>query len=428
MTAIKLSILRCPDDVVAEERSVRGGELIVGRGSDCGWRLRDEAKQLSKRHCVIEFYQGGWQVRDLSQNGTFINDQREPIGQDQVRSLFDGDRLRLGPYEMEVRLVAGAARGDALRGGQRPAPDVQPARFPDPFAPSPFAASTPIPDHFDPLLESAAPMPDVAVSSSEAFLPPRPAFKPASIIPDEWDELLEGLGPHAPASPVVQPPSAQRPATTDADAESFGAQQAPRLPEGLGAATGDGTGLDEALRVLLRGAGIANPPSVDDPRASLAAAGAMLRAVTAGLRALLVARADIKREFRIEQTVLRLGQNNALKFAADDEHALLGLLASGPTLPVLVQEAINDLLEHQVATLDATQVAARALLEQLAPAAIEGGVEGGGLLPGSRERRLWEAYRRHHADVSERLEDDFDSVFGRAFARAYEMATARRDD
>jgi len=182
-----------------------------------------------------------------------------------------------------------------------------------------------------------------------------------------------------------------------------------------------------ALATLQTGAGLTPTPH-PDPDAALAAAGAVLRAAVAGLRALLIARADVKREFRIEQTMLRAAGNNPLKFAATDEAATAALL--DPRTPALraVQETVDDLSAHQVAALAATQAAARALLDKLAPAGLEAEDPGGGLMPGAREKRLWEAYRRRHAQLVEQFEDDFDSAFGKAFARAYEQATGKRHD
>jgi type VI secretion system protein ImpI/type VI secretion system protein len=87
-----------------------------------------------------------------------------------------------------------------------------------------------------------------------------------------------------------------------------------------------------------------------------------------------------------------------------------------------LRETVQDLSAHQVATLAATQAAARALLTRLAPGPLEEQTPSGGIMPGAREKRLWEAYRKLHRQVSEQFEDDFDSAFGKAFARAYEEA------
>jgi type VI secretion system protein ImpI/type VI secretion system protein len=163
--------------------------------------------------------------------------------------------------------------------------------------------------------------------------------------------------------------------------------------------------------------------AASDPEATLRNAGQLLIAAVAGVRALLIARGSVKREFRIEQTMLRVVDNNPLKFAASDEQALAALL--DPRKPALwaMRESIDDLALHQVAALAATQAAAKALLEKLAPAELEAEESGGGgLFSGSREKRLWEAYKRRHAKLLEEFEDDFESAFGTAFARAYEQA------
>jgi type VI secretion system FHA domain protein len=162
-----------------------------------------------------------------------------------------------------------------------------------------------------------------------------------------------------------------------------------------------------------------------DPENALRNAGALLRVSVAGIRALLIGRGAVKREFRIEQTVLRTRENNPLKFASSDEQALAVLLDPRSKGLAAVQDSINDLTSHQVAVLAATQAAARALLEQLEPSRLEAEDAGGGMLPGAMEKRLWTAYKRQHARLLEQFEDDFESAFGKAFARAYEQAVGR---
>ena len=77
------------------------------------------------------------------------------------------------------------------------------------------------------------------------------------------------------------------------------------------------------------------------------------------------------------------------------------------------------LVDSQLA---ATQAAAKALLAKLAPGGLEADIPSGGIMPGAREKKLWEAYRKLHQQVTDQFEDDFDSAFGKAFARAYEEA------
>jgi type VI secretion system protein ImpI/type VI secretion system protein len=180
--------------------------------------------------------------------------------------------------------------------------------------------------------------------------------------------------------------------------------------------------LQAALVILFQAAGLPPPPPDLDPKAVLNSAGAALHAAVAGMRALLIARANVKREFRIEQTLLQASGNNPVKFAPDDEAAVQTLLTSPHAGPAAIRETVQALTAHQLATLAATQAAAKALLARLAPALLESEVPGGGLMPGAREKRLWDAYKRLHQRVTDQFDDDFDSAFGKAFARAYEEA------
>lgn len=557
-----LTVIRCPDTVVPEQRRVPGGDYVIGRGADANWVLPDPDRLLSKHHCVLEFRGGGWQVRDLSTNGTYVNHADQPVGRDQVKMLEEGDRLRLGPYEIEVRLAMaggqspGAAWSGSLPGAgggwEQPAPapgwaagpaappaapgwgqaeqswatppardePLQPRLPGDPFlgarAPAAGAPGLPsgsgLPADFDPFAEGPQ-MPDHRPAASDAFLPPKPMQQVPAIpdnwdlgptpstppapppapgggparIPDDWNIDLSPA-PSAPPPPAADPfaapppaqPAAAPPPLPPAGPAPFAAPAAPEPPgpvdpfaapparpapppepfapppaavppfapppaahpdpfaepprPGPAAPPGPSTrppatggGGEAGLAAFLAGAGL--PPHLAanaDPDAALRALGAAFHAAISGLRQLLIARADVKREFRIEQTMLRSAGNNPVKFAASDEQALAALLTAGPqTGPRAVRETIEDLTAHQVATLAATQAAARALLARLAPEGLEAQEGGGGGLFASRDKRLWEAYKRLHQQVTEQFDDDFDSAFGKEFARAYEQASRR---
>ena len=161
---LTMTVLRCPDAVAPETRNVAGGEFSVGRGPGVDWVLPDPERLLSKRHFAVAFRGGAWQLADTSTNGTFLNREGDPIGAGDMRSLRDGDRLRLGAYEIEVRLVEEAVRPAArLRAAARspirsPWTRSAPARpernpFDEPDHPSlripPTSAQ--LPHDFDPL-------------------------------------------------------------------------------------------------------------------------------------------------------------------------------------------------------------------------------------------------------------------------------------
>jgi predicted component of type VI protein secretion system len=101
---LTLAMVRGPANVPPQRRSLTGGTFAIGRGPENDWVLPDPERVLSKRHCVLAWRQGLLQLADMSSNGTFINDAAEPLGLGQIYTLRDGDRLRLGPYEVVLRL------------------------------------------------------------------------------------------------------------------------------------------------------------------------------------------------------------------------------------------------------------------------------------------------------------------------------------
>jgi type VI secretion system protein ImpI/type VI secretion system protein len=442
---LTLTMLRCPDAVPPQTRTVPGGEFSIGRGPENDWVLPDPERFLSKRHCVLAFHAGGWQVADLSTNGTFLNRDAEPIGRGEPRSLRDGDRLRFGPYEIEARLAAeaeplplpSAARfeplatdpfrlGSAARAAGPFAPDplLQPQHGADPFAVGLAPPSINLPADYDPLApETAEPgfadpvQSDHSPHLEDAFAPPIAR----SVLPEDWDRDLEAplaaalaapaaaasppppvIEPTAPPPPVVAPAAAPPPASI------------PQAGEDLFAAFLRGAGLDD-----IRPA---------DPAAAMERLGATFRAFVSGLRQAMIARAAIKGELRIEATQIRSRGNNPLKFSADDDDALAALLGAGRRTEMgavaAVSEALRDLRLHELATLAAMQAAARALLAEFEPARLSAGRAGFDLVPMQRKAHAWDRFEALHARIAQALADDFDSVFGKAFARAYEEALA----
>ena len=82
------------------ERKLERGRIVLGRGAESDWVLTDPERTISKRHCVIEQMEHGYEITDLSTNGVFLNDEDEPIGigntppapprrSDSDRQLFD---------------------------------------------------------------------------------------------------------------------------------------------------------------------------------------------------------------------------------------------------------------------------------------------------------------------------------------------------
>jgi type VI secretion system protein ImpI len=477
---VTLSVLRCPDAVPPETRKLTGGEFSIGRGPDNDWTLADPDRYLSKRHCVLAYRSGFWQLADVSTNGTFLNRDVDAVGQGVPRDLRDGDRIRMGNYEIEVRIAAEASSGWAPAAAQPargrnesfgadpfggdpfgddpfnpkpPPPSVSPGfgadpmlhrqgsvRLPSDFDPlgpdfdAPFTGPTKS-DHASPLEHSfQTPMPmgpgipadlddwDLDLSPKAAPPPPMPAPPPARIVPPVVLPIMDEPVPDAVVPPAEAPPDPF--AETGVAAVPLAAPEPRVAPRP--AVPRDPSAPDDLMAAFLRGAGMdASVP--EDPVASMQALGEAFRAMVGGLRQALIARATVKGEFRIEQTMIRARGNNPLKFSAGDDDALASLIGTGRSRDmspaVAIAEVLRDMRLHELATMAAMQSGVRALLARFDPAALRAeGEKAGGLLAAQKRARAFESFEKLHAEITHALADDFDSVFGKAFARAYEQA------
>jgi len=450
-----------------ESRTFSDGTLSIGRAANNDWVLADPDRLLSKTHCMISLEGSRYVLTDTSTNGVFINGAREPTARDSRAFLTDGDSFTLGDYTITVTeadsapapRAAPAAAGfgsfnqGSGRGGDpfgdagedpfgaepgtvfhhpvsKSAP-VAAFRTEDPFA-SAAAARPGSLDIDDDLFQGITPSDNWAGPSQRdnadapklAFAPPKPVA-PVNFNDLDIDDLLgdEPIGAPATRPPPVQP-VARAP-------EPPPAAMAPPVapPPVTPAAQPSATTADAAvmLAALLRGAGVPDLRLTGDPVASMEAAGAVFRAMVEGLREVLMSRAAIKGELRVEQTMLRARDNNALKFSITVEEAVAALLLpprTGYKAPLAaVQEAARDIQSHEMAVMAGVQTALIGLLKRFDPAALEARLSPGRLdsfLPGARKARIWELFCETYKDIAREAEDDFQSVFGREFAKAYD--------
>ncbi len=181
------------------------------------------------------------------------------------------------------------------------------------------------------------------------------------------------------------------------------------------------------IAAFLEGAGIPKLSLGSDPEAALRAAGAVFREMVDGLRQVLISRAAVKNEFRVEQTMLRARDNNALKFSVTTEDAVAALLQPDkpgykPPLDA-AREAFDDVRAHELAVMAGVQTALVGLLKRFEPGALERRMQPAALdniMPGARKARIWELFCTTYKEIAQEAEDDFQSVFGREFARAYD--------
>jgi len=318
------------------------------------------------------------------------------------------------------------------------APPAAPAYAP-PTIPPVYAPAAPPPAYAAPPPPAYAPPPAPPVAYTPPPAPPvaytPPPAPPPAPPAQQWQPPAppapaQAAPPAYPASPFLEDNDVaqiipQRQSPEPAAAPQYAPPAAPAAPAVAPltmATTGD------LMAAFLSGAGMTNA-RLENPESTMFSIGAAFRAMVSGIRQALIARSSIKGEFRIEQTMIRARGNNPFKFSADDEDALSALLGIGRRTDVKAETAVADALRdmrlHELATVAAMQGAVRAMLAQLDPARLRAEADNAGgmnLLPAQKKARAFEAYEKLHDNVTRALTDDFDSVFGKAFARAYELA------
>jgi predicted component of type VI protein secretion system len=102
--------------IVSEHRDLVGDDCVreyheeggtIGRALENDWILPDPDRYISGRHATIDYKGGIYYLADTSSNGVYMNGEIEPIGKGNPRRLFDGDHMRMGDFEFEVRIDKG---------------------------------------------------------------------------------------------------------------------------------------------------------------------------------------------------------------------------------------------------------------------------------------------------------------------------------
>lgn len=164
------------------------------------------------------------------------------------------------------------------------------------------------------------------------------------------------------------------------------------------------------------------------PPETAAMLGNIMRSVVQGLIEVLRARSEIKTEFRMPVTQVKVSENNPLKFAANAEDALGNLLGRRNSAYLPPQEAFddafNDVRFHQLAMLAGVRAGFDSLMNRFDPAQLQEGFERQskrGLFGGGGKATYWERYTERFQEMSQDRDDTFRRLFGEEFARAYEQ-------
>lgn len=315
----------------------------------------------------------------------------------------------------------------------------------------PLSPVDPIPEHDDPFFQKPEPeqglpdgtsAPDHSPTTQDYFAAPS---SEGNLIPDDWDDDLvpkpdpvpapvpandrsdgpfdQELKPPVPNQPAPSAVGAP-PAPPAAEAPPPVAEPAPAVPPASGTALPD----QSAARTFLNAAGVGTLEISDAELAeTMARLGRVFAAMVAGMREILMTRAEIKSELRMNRTMINMGGNNPLKFSISPEQALEAMVRPSVQgyldAETATTEALNDIKAHEVAMMSGMEAALKDLLSRLGPDKLSERIEAGsslGSLLGGKKARYWEAYEKMYTQIARETEDDFQSAFGREFARAYE--------
>jgi type VI secretion system protein len=447
---------------------VTGGR--IGRAQDNDWILPDPDRYVSSHHCRVEFRAGQWMLEDTSTNGVFINGADTPASVEGAYTLQDGDRLRLGDYEV---LVSIDERNDfsADASGQIPAPPrvrnkavkthpratdndlgeeldltdllTDSAIAPAPIMPPPLRAPTSSSEPLD--LESAlaldsddlkgvAPVPAAPMPAKA----PKTAF--ASLLGDSGEHKTVAHGRKAEAKPPELKAEAKaddwhmqtRPYDRKAlqALTSPGALAKPEKTEERPKRAAENSSVESTSGVdaFCRGAGI-DPASLpnDTQNVLLTLAGQMLRESVLGLMDGLKGRSDLKNRLRLSQTTIQPGENNPLKFSASVDEAVLKLLdphSSRYLGPIeAIRESFADIRTHQTALVGAIQAAVDELMNRIEPRELQErfdrGLKRGPLLGATNKMKYWDLYTEFYQVLNQRSEQGLPTLFSEELARTY---------
>jgi type VI secretion system protein len=412
---------------------VSGGR--IGRSPDNDWVLPDQDRYISSHHAKVSFRAGAWILEDTSTNGIFVNGSETPLSEAGFHKLLDGDRLRLGDYEL---LVSIDERNDFPpdASGQMPAPSIARAssRFGEDLGED-LDISALLLGSSEQTPRSLAEEPFELSNAYGIEVPLTPPEPPAAR--ESAGSLVGNLADQGPQRTLAgKTPPDWHMATRPLDRKQVAALQSATRREADGAPRHSANGsreLDAGVEAFCRGIGI-DPTSLSGEAhaAMLTMAGQMLREVAVSLMDALQTRSDLKTRLHIVETTIQPGDNNPFKFSASVDEAVKKLLdghSSRYLGPVeAIRESFNDLKTHQSSVNAAMHAAVESLLDRLEPTDLQErfdrGLKRGSLLGAANKIKYWDLYAEFYQVLNQRDEAGLPTVFAEEFAKAYVDDTA----
>jgi type VI secretion system protein len=428
--AIKLRVISDQYRELGEHRArvfgVNGG--TIGRAPDNDWVLPDPKRVVSGHHCEVEYRSGAFWLKDTSTNGVFVNESQASVAETGPVELRDGDRVRLGDYEILVSV------DDRI--------DFLPAAAELSSAAQHLDAGIGVSLDLDSLLTPRDPADSGSVSVRNVFGIKVPAelregaYADVVVASEAPSRRVEQAGP-----PVVPPTASASPPewamktraiTRQELADALARRQSridarqQTLPFHQQATTW--ADLRSAAQAFCRGAGL-EPSRLSAEALSMLplVAGQLLREAVVGLNDLHQARAGALPQGTGSAAPQALA-SNPLRNYASLEQALVRLFESQGRVQGGPVDALREMLlearDHEAALNAGMRAGLAAVLDQLAPTNVADQFEQGrarALSAGQDPRsRYWEHYADLFRVLSQNAVDGMPHPFLESFSRAYQ--------
>jgi len=430
--------------------------VSIGRDAACTIALDDPNKHMSRFHVEIEEEGGTYWMSVVSKvNPVMVKGRR--YGPGTRLTLKSGDSFELADYEVQLLLPEAAAvpakppkplppSGDplmqVLATGTQPGTPAQPGQSEEDTAEKLFNESTFFGGDQSPPAQkkpAAPPEPHVEETLVRRKAPPEPYVEETLVRrkappePHVEETLVRRRAP--PPAPEQKPAAPPEPHVE----ETLVRRRAPPPPPAARPAPAPAASpapAAAALRAFLEGAGLPHKDlSAADSERLLRDGGAILRATVEGLMMLLLARAELRKEFEAEErTMVAARDNNPLKLMSDPHEAMDFLFdpaqrTDGFLDPVqAVGDACEDLRSHELALMAGMRAAIIGALRRFDPQALERAFDKSakkGFSLASRKSKLWELFVEQQEKLLHEAQEDFNKVFGRDFMGAYQAQLRR---
>ncbi|WP_050938475.1 type VI secretion system-associated FHA domain protein TagH [Vibrio harveyi] len=355
-------------------------KVSFGRSEQCDWTLPDPERVISSKHGELIKFGEKYLIKDLSTNGTFVNNAVTPVGQGNELALNHGDVVALGDYQVQVSLeeriiddsnivhntINELAVGDVGRNLTHDEFGLNAADLLRDSAPSEFQLDIGLMDDF---LEAQEPS-------------------------------VEEVSPHA-STPI----SAQKPLVKNESKN----QQA-----------------------FVRGLGI-NPNMVPDENSEqwFEQLGQSFSLMLLGLMETLHNRAEFKQNNRLNHTAFRKSENNPLKFSANLEDAIHNLYnrntASFMRADIAIKEAFVDIENHEKALMKGVEGTVSSVMSLVEPSSIYSDAMSSDsffnkIIPARKYAQSWKRFEGIHYQLTDEIINKESPFYLEDFAKHYENA------